>query len=112
MSKFANCSSEGLAPQMLTFLKKLESKLGFELVITSAFRSKEFEISKKRNGLSAHCKGLAVDVVCTEINSRFHIVQNSLLLGCSRIGIAKNFIHIDLCDWSHGKNPQCIWLYD
>lgn len=112
MPKYFNCTSEGLNPQMFELINKLEKKLNANLIITSAFRSVEHERNKKRSGLSAHCKGLAVDIACSESNFRFRLIQTALSIGFNRIGISKTFIHLDIADFSHGKTPETIWLYD
>ncbi len=112
MPKYINCSSEGLNPQMFELINKLEKKANVNLIITSAFRTFEHERKKKRSGLSAHCKGLAIDVACSESNIRFRLIQSALSIGINRIGISKTFLHLDIADFSHGKTPETIWLYE
>lgn len=78
-------------------------------VISSAYRSKEYEKSRGRSGTSSHCKGLAVDIVCCSNAERFQLVESALAAGFTRIGIAKNFIHLDL---DTDKNQKRIWTYN
>lgn len=80
---------------------------GHPFIINSAYRSKEYEISKGRAGTSSHCKGLAVDIRCFDDLTRLSIIKSLLRAGFRRIGIAKTFIHVD----SDKSKPQCIWLY-
>lgn len=77
-------------------------------VINSAFRSKEYELSKGREGTSAHCFGMAVDIKCTDVSTRFRIVSAAIEVGFTRIGIADSYIHLD-DSWFHRDNV--IWLY-
>ena len=77
--------------------------------ISSGFRLVEYERSRSRTGRSSHCKGLAADIVCLSNLDRFQLVSSFLALGVTRIGIAKNFIHVDM-DFS--KPSPRIWTYD
>lgn len=78
-------------------------------VINSAYRSKDYELSRHRSGQSSHCKGLAVDIACPDNVQRFRLVSALLSAGFTRIGIAKNFVHVD----ADMDKPQArIWTYD
>lgn len=81
---------------------------GIPLVITCAYRSREYDLAKGRSGNSAHTKGMAVDIRCTTSVNAFKIVQAALKVGFTRIGIGKTFIHLD----SDTSLPQnVIWNY-
>lgn len=93
-----------------SFLAKLDAareKAGIPFVINSAFRSKEYELQKGRTGSSSHCKGVAVDLRCSCSSCRFAIVSAAIATNIHRIGIGKNFIHLDDDD----SKPSGIWLY-
>lgn len=79
----------------------------FDVTVNSAWRSYPHEIERGRTGSSSHCKGLAIDLACTDSNMRLRIVSHLLHMGVTRIGIAKSFIHFDL----DVTKPDCIWLY-
>lgn len=101
------CSVRDLQPE---FVEKLYRMWRVEpFVCSSAFRSIEWERDRHRSGKSSHCKGVAVDIVCCDNVHRFRIVETALAVGFTRIGIAKNFVHID-CDDS--KPQQRIWTYN
>lgn len=92
------------------FMSKLDyarKVAGIPFVVNSAFRTKEYELSKGRTGTSSHCKGVAVDIRCNSTLSRYRIVFAALSANIRRIGIGKNFIHLD-CD---STKPDAIWLY-
>lgn len=92
-----------------TFLKDLDAArtlAGVPFKVNSAYRSIDYEFQHGRTGTSSHCKGLAVDIACNNSAQRLKMVKALLLCGFCRIGIYKNFIHVD-------KDPDkvaCIWL--
>ncbi len=77
-------------------------------VVNSGFRTKEY--NKKVGGVSnsAHTLGLAADIACTDSTKRFIIINALLLSGCTRIGVAKTFIHADI---DPTKTQDVIWVY-
>lgn len=77
-------------------------------VINSAYRSKDYELSRHRSGTSSHCKGLAIDVSCIDNVQRFELVNAFLRHGFTRIGVGARFIHVD-ADMSKPQNR--IWTY-
>ena len=102
-----SCSQADLQSELLERLQYARALCGFSFMLTSAYRSPDYEHSKGRTGSSSHCKGLAVDIACLDDKKRYNMVQNLLRAGFFRIGIGKNFIHAD-CDYS---KPASIWLY-
>lgn len=101
------CSVHDLQPDLIEKLFRMWRVEPF--VCSSAYRSEEWERSRHRSGKSSHCKGLAVDIVCCDNVHRFKVVETALAAGFTRIGIAKNFVHVD-CDES--KPQQRIWTYN
>jgi len=57
---------------------------------------------------SAHMRGEASDVSCTDAEQRYKIVRAALKVGFTRIGVGKTFVHLD-------KDPFLpqprIWTY-
>jgi len=93
------------------FIEKLtlaRFKSNTPYIINSGYRTKEH--NKKVGGVvnSSHCKGLAVDIKCTNSVQRYRILYGLIQAGFKRIGISKKFIHVD-----HDKSkPQLVtWLY-
>lgn len=78
--------------EKLLFAQKLAGK---KFRINSAFRSVAYEKEHKRNGRSAHCLGKAVDISTTDSRTRYIVVAALLVAGFYRIGIGRNFIHVD-----------------
>lgn len=76
-------------------------------ILSSAYRSVEYELSKGRKGSSSHCKGCAVDIRCKNGTDRVLILSGLLTAGFRRIGIAKTYIHVDY----DSDKTDAIWLY-
>jgi len=58
---------------------------------------------------SAHLDGLAADIVCTDSRTRGYILGALYEAGFNRIGIHKEFLHVD----DHpAKSADLVWLYD
>lgn len=95
----------------LTFLERLDKArelAGIPFVINSAFRTKEYEKEHGRDGSSAHCFGLAVDIRCNDSRNRYKIVKAAIAAGFNRIGIGNGFIHLD-DSWFHPQDV--LWTY-
>lgn len=93
------------------FLSKLDDarKLaGVPFKITSGYRTESHNrrVGGVRN--SSHTKGLAADIACSSGTNRFAIVNALIMAGFNRIGIAKNFVHVDL---DASKTQFTIWTY-
>ncbi len=123
MSKFANLkyfnvsefdspdelgSGEKMSSELLEILDGMRDEAGFSFRITSGYRSKAH--NKKVGGVegSSHRKGLAVDILCVDSRKRFKIIELAIAYGITRIGIRKDFIHLDIDD---DKAPSVVWLY-
>lgn len=89
-------------------LKCLENLSGEELIYTSGYRCPA--CNAKAGGVknSAHLRGLAVDIHASTSADRFKICKSALMLGFRRIGIARNFIHLDI---DKSLPSDVIWLY-
>jgi zinc D-Ala-D-Ala carboxypeptidase len=106
------CPLTGEEHMDMPFMKQLDIARNFSKVpfrISSGYRSEEH--NRKVGGVkdSAHMKGLAVDIVADTSTKRHAVLTALLLAGFERIGIGKDFIHVD-ADTS--KPGQVIWLYD
>lgn len=74
-------------------------------VINSAYRSVEYELSKKRTGKSMHTLGRAVDIRCVDSGTRFRIISSLFAAGFHGIGVDNQFIHVDDRDY------PLVWVY-
>ena len=113
-----NCGGEDCKGEKMNyaFLEKLDRARGLadiKFKITSGFRCKEYNEDLIRRNYAAsrsssHLKGLAADISVKDSKSRFIVINNLLLAGFTRIGIADTFIHVDL---DLEKTQNVIWTY-
>lgn len=89
-------------------LNEARKMANIPFIINSGYRSKSH--NKKVGGTkdSSHLKGLAVDILCTNSRDRYLIINSLVKCGFHRIGIRKDFIHVDM---DEQKGNQVIWLY-
>ena len=95
-------------PEFLKTLDTVRQLAGIPLVLSCAYRSRAYDLAKGRSGNSAHTRGKAVDIVANASGTRYRIVRAAMSLGISRIGIGKNFVHIDT---DRTLEPGVIWHY-
>ncbi len=99
---------ENLDSILILALERLEKALNHDLEFVSGFRC--YDCNLKAGGVknSAHCQGLAVDVRASTSGERFHILYWALDLNFKRIGIGRNFIHLDI---DYDLPQHVVWLY-
>lgn len=91
---------------LVEMLDKAREIAGIPFIITSGYRT--IEENARVGGVtgSAHLKGLAVDLKCTNDRERFLIVKGLLYVGFVRIGVEKTHIH---CDIDTSRSVNVIW---
>ena len=89
------CGRSDMNPAFMARLNLLRKACGFPLIVTSGFRCPDHNVKIGSKVNSAHVKGRAADIACTDSHRRFVIVSEALKLGFTRIGIGGNFIHVD-----------------
>lgn len=95
----------------LEFLDMIDEARGLAkkpFKINSGYRCKEWNLKVGGRVGSSHVKGYAADIHCADSRSRALIIDAVAHAGFNRIGIAKNFIHIDN---DPKKDKVVIWLY-
>lgn len=100
-----SCSLDDMSEEFMLKLDEARSICCVPFVINSAYRSPEYEKQHGRSGSSSHCKGLAVDISCTDSVSRLKMLLALLAVGFRRIGIYPTFLHVD----SDISKPVSIW---
>lgn len=88
-------------------LDALRDKLGYPLVVSSGFRSRRHNLKVGGAPDSAHCLGLAVDLLCGSDDRRYSLISSALALGFTRVGIYPSHLHLDL---RLDKPQQVIWV--
>lgn len=102
------CGCGGLVPDFRAKLNEARELAGIPFILTSAFRCEKHNQEVGGSITSSHLAGLAVDIKCTDAWSRFKILSALLEVGFQRIGIGRNFIHVD-DDLT--KSRGVIWDY-
>lgn len=117
LSEFDSPDLEGSGDQMnqdfVQMLDYAREKAGIPFKITSGYRTREHNNYLLANGYkaspnSSHLKGLAADISATSSGQRYAILTALLSVGFTRIGIASNFIHVDI---DPDKPQNRIWTY-
>lgn len=102
------CGFDSIDPQVVTMLQSVRDIYGRGISITSGCRCDAHNAAVGSKPNSAHTKGLAVDVACHSSHLRFLLIQAALMAGFSRIGLHKDFVHIDS---SKELAHQVAWWY-
>jgi uncharacterized protein YcbK (DUF882 family) len=101
------CGFDQVQDELVVRLEKVRENFG-PLTINSGCRC---DLHNRRVGgspTSSHLCGLAVDLGCSNSLSRFNLLRFLLAEGFQRIGIGRDFIHVDR---DLGKPKSLIWLY-
>ena len=88
----------------LPLLDELRQRVGEPLVITSSYRSKDYNKMVGGASKSQHLYGKAVDLACNNGILRAKIVRHALGLGLT-VGVAKMFVHVD------SRFSQIVYTY-
>lgn len=106
------CDVSQIHPELADKLRSIQSILGWPLTFTSGFRPKSWELAKGRDGSSTHSKtpGLAVDVSAIDSHTRYKVVIAAGAVGIPRIGVGKNFVHLDIDETK--PHPIMFHYYD
>lgn len=109
-------SGNEMDPCFLEMLDMARMYAGIPFVVTSGFRTKQYNKELKRRGYkvsntSPHMLGKAADIACTTSADRFLIISAALEAGFTRIGVASNFIHLDNATAEDDKIEELIWVY-
>ena len=102
-----------MCPDFLELLDEARDYAGIPFVITSGFRTVEYNRELIEQGYSAsrnstHLIGLAADIRIQNSSERWIILDALLEVGITRIGIGNGFIH---CDCDPMKENHVIWTY-
>jgi len=103
------CKCCGQVAMKEDFLNKLDLARGLAgtpFSINSGYRCPEHNAAEKGDP-DNHPRGWAADIDCFIGPLRLLIVKGLLDAGFTRIGISKDFIHVD----RHPTKPKSIWLY-
>jgi len=104
-----DCPCCGANKMMEPFLDKLDAirdAIDVPFIITSGYRCPLHNKKVGGSATSSHMKGLAGDIACSNSKDRYSMIPPLAIFG--RMGIRKDFIHVDMDD----TKPQgMVWLY-
>jgi len=100
-------TGKNMKKDFLLKLDKARELANIPFIINSGWRSRETNERVGGKPNSSHLAGVAADIKCLNSSSREVIIRSCILAGFTRIGIAKNFIHVD----SDITKDSAIWLY-
>lgn len=86
----------GLDTELVAKLDWARGRAGVPFVITSGKRTPEENERVMGVEASAHIKGLAVDLRCSDSVSRYKMLNALLLVGFKRLGVYDRHVHVDL----------------
>jgi len=104
-----DCQETGTNEMNPFFLEKLDHlrhQCGFPFKITSGYRDPSHSIEARKTRPGTHARGIAADIQINSGSEGYVIVKEAMKMGFGGIGIAKNFIHVDVRD-----TVQVIWTY-
>lgn len=93
------------------FLERLDIARKYartSFVISSGYRCPAHNKKVGGSETSSHLKGQAADIVVKNSIHRYKILSGLIKAGFTRIGIGKNFIHVDS---DKTKTPRVVWVY-
>ena len=103
---------DGLDPALLVVLARMEQTVGRPLVVTSGKRPVMENDALVTAGLakpdSSHLTGKGGDLSAKTSGERLSLVAAAILAGVTRIGVGKDFVHVDV---DEGKPQHVLWLY-
>lgn len=103
------CGNDKVSQELVSKLEMTRLMYGKPMKITSGIRCEKH--NKDVGGLenSSHIHGLAADIYCDDSYTRDQLV-GFLRTHFKRMGIANDFIHVDVAD-GYGKPSPCLWVY-
>lgn len=88
-------------------LDEVRKAYGKPMMITSGVRCKAHNTKIGGASSSKHLLGIAADIYCETPTDRYRLIHIAQALNFNGIGIAHNFIHLDI-----RASAAVIWLYD
>lgn len=102
------CGGCDISQKLVDKLNTSRELLKEPIVINSGFRCEEHNHKIGGSATSSHLRGLAVDIKAFDSSYRYKLLNILFFVGFSRIGIDKDFIHIDIDDI---KPQKVTFLY-
>ena len=85
-------------PEILDLLERMREEYGRPMHINSWCRCAQHNAAVGGVHNSAHTRGTAADIRCTSGANRRKLMDLAVMSYASGIGIARTFVHVDVCD--------------
>ena len=92
------CGFDTVSPELIDILELIRDEYGKPMHITSGCRCQDHNQASGGTTNSAHLRGTAADVLCTNGADRRKLVDLGCMLYASGIGVARTFVHFDVYD--------------
>ncbi len=94
--KCPDCGKVKVSAWLIHLLNKVRESYGKPMIINSGYRCKKY--NKKVGGKpnSAHLRGTAADIKCTNSSDRYLMLLLAYEAGFKRIGVYPEFFHFDV----------------
>ena len=102
------CKRNKTTDKFMKKLQEIRDHYGKPMVVRSGYRCKQHNLEAGGVANSVHLDGNAADIEILDGANRFNFIQVCIALGIKRIGLHKQFIHIDIAD--NRPSPQ-VWFY-
>ncbi len=103
------CGKDDIDYELVKKLQTLREIYGSPMAITSGVRCEQFNSKLPGSSkTSSHIAGKAADISVVNSAVRFRLIKLALEMGWKRVGIAGNFIHLDI---DESKKQNIIWTY-
>ena len=102
------CNANEIKDELIDRLQVVREMYGKAMRINSGHRCRKSNAAAGSSDSSSHLIGEAADIGCTSSRDRDKLV-GFLRTQFSRMGIHKQFIHVDISD--NKKASPCLWVY-
>lgn len=102
------CKKADMDEEFLIRLDEARDFVETKFIINSGYRCKKHNKKVKGSSTSSHLSGLAADIRVRNSRERYDILYGLLCAAMPRIGVGKNFIHVDN---DRKKDKYVIWHY-
>jgi uncharacterized protein YcbK (DUF882 family) len=92
------CGFDDVSPELIHLLESIREEYGKPMRITSGCRCRNWNSQCGGVSRSAHLRGTAADIYIDNGADRRRLVDCGVMLFASGIGVARTFIHFDVCD--------------
>jgi zinc D-Ala-D-Ala carboxypeptidase len=112
MTCSCGCGRMELDDKFMQKMIRIREIVDEPFMITSGFRCPEHNNKVSSTGFRGpHTTGHALDIAVTGSRMRWKLIEAAMKVGISRIGIGKNFVHIDDLTFFDGFDEEVIWPY-